>query len=150
MSGDEASTNYTIEAEEVLRTISENIRKAIEDISALVVVTAAADTSVQMKLAMPDGKFDESITTKITAMALTRMEIDGDVYNIIPAKSNEPEIREEVIRLHKDNIELATRNWKNFVDGIQSIVEIAANIAGVRLPNSRAKSLVATQTPLVT
>ncbi len=150
MSGNEASPNYTIEAEEVLRSISENIRRAIEDISALVVVTAAADTSVQMKLAMPDGKFDESITTKITAMALTRMEIDGDVYTIIPAKSNEPDIREEVLRLHKDNIELATRNWKNFVDGIQSIVEIAANIAGVRLPNSRAKSLVTTQIPLAT
>jgi hypothetical protein len=148
MSGDDASTNYTIEAEEILRTISENIRKAMEDLSALVVVTAAADTSVQMKLAMPDGKFDETITTKIIAMALTRMEIDGDVYNIIPAKSNEPDIRDEVMRLHKDNIELATRNWKNFVDGIQSIVEIAANIAGVRLPNSRAKSLVSPQTPL--
>jgi hypothetical protein len=150
MSGDEASTNYTIEAEEVLRTISENIRKAIEDLSAIVVVTAAADTSVQIKLAMPDGKFDESITTKITAMALTRMELDGDVYTIIPTKSSEPEIREEVMRLHKDNIELATRNWKNFVEGIQSIVEIAANIAGVKLPNSRAKPMMTMHTPLAT
>jgi hypothetical protein len=143
----ETSPNYTSEAEEVLRSITESIRKAFEDISAIVVVTAAADTSVQIRLAMPDGKFDESITTKITAMALTRMELDGDVYTIIPAKSNEPEIRDEVMRLHKDNIELATRNWKNFVDGIQSVVEIAANIAGVRLPNNRAKPLIATHTP---
>lgn len=143
----ETSPNYTSEAEEVLRSITESIRKAFEDISAIVVVTAAADTSVQIRLALPDGKFDESITTKITAMALTRMELDGDVYTIIPAKSNEPEIRDEVMRLHKDNIELATRNWKNFVDGIQSIVEIAASIAGVRLPNNRAKSLIATHTP---
>jgi hypothetical protein len=76
------------------------------------------------------------------------MEIDGDVYTIMPAKSSDPEIREEIMRLHKDNIELATRNWKNFVQGKQPIVEIAANIAGIRLPNNRPRSLISTQTPL--
>jgi hypothetical protein len=45
------------------------------------------------------------------------MEVDGDVYTIMTAKSSDPEIREEIMRLHKDNIELATRNWKNFVQG---------------------------------
>jgi hypothetical protein len=139
----ENGQDFAAEAEKILQTIAVDIRRALEDLSAVVVVTAAADTDAQVNLALPEGKFDQTITSKITAMALTRMEIDGDVYTLIPSKSNEPEIREEIIKLHKDNVALATQNWKNFIDGILTIVEIGASMANVRLPNIRSRSIPA-------
>jgi hypothetical protein len=114
------------------------------------VVTAAAETDAQLTLAMPNGKFDDpNIRTKITAMALTRMEIEGDVYTLLPAKGNDPEIRAEIIKEHKVNIALATENWKKFIDGILTIVEIGADMADVNLPNIRSRIMqIHAQPPL--
>jgi len=111
-------------------------------LTAIVVVTAAADTDAQLTLATRNGKFDDpNIRTKITAMALTRMELEGDVYTLLPAKGNDPEIRAEVIKEHKQNIALATENWKKFIDGVLTIVEIGADMADISLPNVRSRMM---------
>jgi hypothetical protein len=132
--------DFKVEAKKILDNVAKDFREAFEDLTAVVVVTAAAETDAQLTLAMPNGKFeDPNIRTKITAMALTRMEIEGDVYNLIPAKGTDPEIRAEVIKEHKQNIALATENWKKFIDGILTIVEIGADMADVSLPNIRSR-----------
>jgi hypothetical protein len=132
--------DFKVEAKKLLDNVAADLREAFEDLTAVVVVTAAAEVDAQLTLAMPSGRFDDpNIRTKITAMALTRMEIDGDVYNVIPAKGNDPEIRAEIIKEHKQNIALATENWKKFIDGILTIVEVGADMADVSLPNVRSR-----------
>ena len=126
--------DFAAEAEQILYNVAKDIRIALQDLSAVVVVTAAANTDAQITLAMKEGKFDKEIATNITSMALTRMEIDGDVYTLIPAKGNDPEIREEVMKEHKQNITLATQNWNNFIDGLLKIVQIGASMAQVDIP----------------
>ena len=118
--------------------------------TAIVVVTAATETDAQLTLATQSGKFDDpNIRTKITARALTRMELGGDVYTLLPAKGNDPEIRAEIIKEHKQNIALATENWKKFIDGILTIVEIGADMADISLPNVRSRMMqIHTQPPL--
>jgi hypothetical protein len=141
---------FQVEARDILTNIAKDIKEAFKDLTAVVVVTAVADTEVQLTLARPDREFDQEIATKITSMALTRMEIDGDVYNLIPAKGNDPEIRNEVIKEHKQNIALATENWRKFIEGILTIVEVGADMANVSLPNARSRRLLQTyaQPPL--
>jgi len=132
--------DFKVEARKILDNVAKDFREAFEDLTAVVVVTAAAETDAQLTLAMHNGKFDDpNIRTKITAMALTRMEIEGDVYTLLPAKGTDPEIRAEVIKEHKENVALATENWKKFIDGILTIVEIGADMADVNLPNIRSR-----------
>ena len=133
--------DFEIEARGILANIAKDIKEAFKDMSAIVVVTAVAETEAQLDLAMPHAEFKKEIGTRITSMAVTRMEIDGDVYNLLPAKGNNPEIRNEVIKEHKENIALATENWKKFLDGIVTIVEIGADMANVDLPNARSRRL---------
>jgi hypothetical protein len=142
--------DFKVEAKKILDNVAKDFREAFEDLTAVVVVTAAAETDAQLTLAMRNGKFDDpNIRTKITAMALTRMEIEGDVYTLLPAKGNDPEIRAEVIKEHKVNIALATENWKKFIDGILTIVEIGADMADVNLPNIRSRIMqIHAQPPL--
>jgi hypothetical protein len=129
------------DANKLLEKIVTQIEEAFEDFKAVVVVTAAADTDAQVKFNIKHGDFSQEIQAKITAMASTRMDVDGDVYTMIPAKTNEPEIRQEVMTLHKQNIALATENWKKFLDGVLTIVEIGADIANIELPNVRNRML---------
>ncbi len=137
-SGDDVK-DFEIEARGILANIANDIKEAFKDMTAVVVVTAVAETDAQLDLAMPHAEFKKEIGSKITSMAVTRMEIDGDVYNLIPAKGNDPEIRNEVIKEHKENIVRATENWKKFIDGIVTIVEIGADMANIELPNARSK-----------
>jgi hypothetical protein len=132
---------FQSEARSILKNIAEDIKEAFQDLRAIVVVTAVAETDAQLTLANPEAEFDEALRTKITSMALTRMEIEGDVYNLIPAKGNDPELRNELIKEHKENIVLATENWKKFIEGIVTIVEVGAEIANVNLPNIRSRRL---------
>ena len=144
----ESRLDFEAEGRKLLDNIIKQIAEAFEDLKAVVVVTAAVDTDAQISFNPKDAKLDswkqlENIKTKITAMASTRMELDGDVYALIPAKSNEPDIRQELLTLHKENVELATENWKKFLDGVLTVVEIGADMAGVTLPNARTRFMAA-------
>jgi hypothetical protein len=136
------------DANKLLGKIVTQIEQAFEDFKAVVVVTAAADTDAQVKFNIKHGDFNQEIQAKISAMASTRMDIDGDVYTMIPGKTNDPEIRQEVMTLHRQNIALATENWKKFLDGVLTIVEIGADIAGLELPNVRNRLLTTISPPV--
>jgi hypothetical protein len=134
--------DFKVEAKKILDNVAKDLREAFEDLTAIVVVTAVAETDAQLTLATQSGKFDDpNIRTKITAMALTRMELEGDVYTLLPAKGNDPEIRAEIIKEHKQNIALATENWRKFIDGVLTIVEIGADMADISLPNVRSRMM---------
>jgi hypothetical protein len=139
---------FEAEAKKLLDNIVSQVGEAFADFKAIVVITAAADTDTQINFNMKNAEFSEDIKTKITTMASTRMEIDGDIYAMIPAKTTDPEIRQEVITLHRENVALATENWKKFLEGVLTIVEIGADLAGIKLPNARSR-LMATISPTV-
>jgi hypothetical protein len=126
--------DFAAEAQKILYNVAKDLREAFKDLTALVVVTAAADTNAQIKLALKDVEFNNEIASNVTSMALTRMELDGDVYSMIPTKGNDPEIRAEVMTEHKQNITLATQNWNNFIDGVLKVVQIGATMAKVDIP----------------
>lgn len=134
--------DFEVEAKKLLNNIGKSLQEAFADLSALVVVTAVAETSAQIAFGLRNVNFDDqSISTKITAMALTKMDIDGDVYHLIPSKSVDPEIRNEIIKEHKENLTLSKENWKSFIDSIATIVQIGADMANHPLPNLRSRSI---------
>jgi hypothetical protein len=140
-----------VEGKKILDNIAGALQKGFEDLSALVVVTAVVETSAQIAFGLKDVKFDDqTISTKITAMALTKLELDGDVYHLIPPKTIEAEIRAEVIKEHKENLALSKENWKNFIDGIATIVQIGADMANHPLPNLRSRSMQVYTQPSLT
>jgi hypothetical protein len=130
----ESGGDFVAEAQKILYNVAKDLREAFKDLTAVVVVTAAADTNAQIKLALKNAEFNTEIASNVTSMALTRMELDGDVYSMIPAKGNDPEIRAEVMAEHKQNIALATQNWNNFIDGVLKVVQIGATMAKVDIP----------------
>lgn len=143
--------DFDVEAKKLLNNIGNALQEAFADLSALVVVTAVAETSAQIAFGLRNVNFDDqSISTKITAMALTKIEIDGDVYHLIPAKNIDPEIRNEVINEHKANLTLSKENWKSFIDSVATIVQIGADLAGVSLPNLRPRAMQVYSQPSLT
>ena len=118
--------------------LMKQIKEGFEDIQAIVVWTAAANTDAQIDFNMKKGDPDtDKLKTKITAMASTRIEVDGDVSYMIPAETTEPRIRQEVITLHKENIALAMENSKKLLDTVLTMIEIMGEIAGLNLPDFR-------------
>ena len=125
-----------------------------EDLKAIEVVTAVGTTTVDIKsgatadvtnLANSNDKLD--ISSKLTVLARTRLELDGDLLVVLPTKKslnassksenkvepannlkdNEPiQIDTEILNLHKENVNMALQNLQ-FVYG--KILDIASKFA---------------------
>jgi hypothetical protein len=129
------SSKPVISGQDVLNTITAQIREGLEDLSAVVVITAKADMNSEIKLSS-DGKVEKNVSISAKLLAMTRLGLDGDIVELIPAENIDAQTRAEIMRIHDKNVETGINNWNNFVDGILKIVRIAADLADKRLPNS--------------
>jgi hypothetical protein len=113
--------------------IVKQIEEAVDDVKALVVFTAAVHPDAQIENNLKGGVVNwDNLKAKVTAMASTRIEIDGDISAMIPAESNAPEIRQQLMELHRENLALAQQNVKRLLDTLLTFVEIGAKFAGIK------------------
>jgi hypothetical protein len=83
-----------------------------------------------------DGKVEKNVSISAKLVAMTRLGLDGDIVELIPGENIDAQTRTEIMRIHDKNVETGINNWNNFVDGMLKIVRIAADLAGIPLPNS--------------
>jgi len=108
----------------------DQIKKAFDDIQSLVIITAAASTDAQLDFNIKKGEWDtEKLKAKVNAMCSTNMRITGDISYMIPAETNDPRIRQEVITLHKENIAVAIANSRKLLNTVLTMIDVAAEIA---------------------
>jgi hypothetical protein len=128
-------SNHAVTGQDVLNTITTKIREGLNDLSAVVVITAKADMNTDIKLTAT-GEVEKDVSFNAKLVAMTRVGLDGDIVEIIPGENIDPQTRVEIMRIHDKNVETGIDNWNNFVDGILKIVRIAFDLADKALPNS--------------
>ena len=98
------------------------IKREISDLSYVEVITAAGEPKTEIN---PDA---ENIIAalralnQITILARTRIELDGDIAVILPTDKDNVKINNEVMAIHKQNVDTAVTNWNNFVHNILASV----------------------------
>jgi hypothetical protein len=108
------------------------IGRQLEDLTYVEVITAAGDTKTQI-----DPEADNILSTlnKVSVVARTRIELDGDILEIVPTdQGGEAKINKDIMDIHKENVDAAVQNWTNFMKTILQVVELMSSITGLAKP----------------
>jgi hypothetical protein len=122
----------------LLDNIFAKITDQLKDLSYVEVITAKGS---------PDVKIDsekENVLDALKAveiLARTKIELDGDIVMVLPfTKINgEDKIDQEIMKVHKENVEVAVQNWKSFMDTILNAVSLIAELSGLTKTDIRAR-----------
>ena len=114
------------------RKFIDTIKREINDLSYVEIVTAAGDPKTDVN---PDAE-DVILGVKaldIKILARTRIELDGDIMVLLPAEkgSDNVKINQEIMAIHKENVQTAVENWNNFIKNILSALDLLMDITGL-------------------
>ena len=128
----------------LLDDIFAKITDQLKDLSYVEVITASGSPEVKID----SGK--ENILDAITPLeilARTKIELDGDIVVILPTSkiNGELKINQEIMKIHKENVEVAVQNWKSFMDTILNAVSLIAELAGLDKPDIQARLNISPQ-----
>jgi hypothetical protein len=98
----------------------------IEDVQTMDVVTATGNLKVKIDPTKQGSIIDQLPTAEgeLTIKARTTIQIDGDILSMLPQKPSEtgPQIDEQMLRIHKETVDMAMKNVSNnlkiFTDGV--------------------------------
>lgn len=62
------------------------------------------------------------------------MQLDGDIYTLLPAAGADPQTRDQVLKIHGENLKTAVQNWNNLASVAFRGVILVAKIAGADVP----------------
>jgi hypothetical protein len=130
----------------LLDNIFAKITDQLKDLSYVEVITAKGS---------PDVKIDsekENVLDALNAveiLARTKIELDGDIIMVLPTtKTNgEDKINQEIMKVHKENVEVAVQNWKSFMDTILNAVSLIAELSGLAKTDIRARLEISPTAP---
>ncbi len=108
------------------------IGRQLEDLTFVEIITAAGDTKIQI-----DPEADNILTTlnKVSVLARTRIELDGDILEIVPTdQGGEARINKDIMDIHKENVDAAVQNWNNFMKTVLQVIELMSSITGQAKP----------------
>jgi uncharacterized protein YabN with tetrapyrrole methylase and pyrophosphatase domain len=122
------------------------VRDQLKDISYVEVITATGS---------PEEKIDSNKDNVLDALAAveilarTTIELDGDIVMIIPTSrvNGELKVNQEIMAIHKQNVDAAVQNWKSFMDTILNAINLIANLAGLEKVDVRTKLGLSVQAP---
>jgi hypothetical protein len=136
-----------IEADEWFARIRETLKTAFQDITNIDVVTMVAD-DVAPPAKISKAEDLENVTiggSSIRYYTKTTMQLNGGIYSILPAGTTstgtDPQIREQVLRLHEQNVRTAVQNWNNLAAVVFKGIILVAELSGAKVP-PRAYDLV--------
>jgi hypothetical protein len=107
------------------------IKREISDLSYVEVITAAGEPKTEINPDAEDIIAALRALNQINILARTRLELDGDIAVILPTDKDNVKINNEVMAIHKQNVDTAVTNWNNFVHNILSALELLINISGL-------------------
>lgn len=122
--------------ERAAHEISKLVEREVQDFSYMEIITAVGDTTVEINkdaenivegLTKPKSKDDKKTLDElgkkigekpipdVRILARTRIELDGDIALVLPdPRPDQIETRAEILRLHKENVNVAVQNWNTF------------------------------------
>jgi hypothetical protein len=122
----------------LLDNIFAKITDQLKDLSYVEVITAKGSPDVKID----SGKENvlEALNT-VEILARTKIELDGDIITVLPITkvNGEDKINQEIMKVHKENVEVAVQNWKSFMDTILNAVSLIADLAGMGKTDIRAR-----------
>lgn len=111
-----------------MNTFFETIKKEMADLSYMEIVTVVGDPKTAIDAKANDIVEALNDTPKLTIVARTRIELDGDIAMIVPSDEDTSKLRQDIMALHKENAAAAVNNWNTFV---KNILLAAVTIFGV-------------------
>ena len=95
-------------------------------------VTAAGDTKTDVN---PDAEMIilGMKAEEVRILARTRIELDGDIMVLFPAEkgSDDVKINQEIMAIHKENVQTAVENWNNFMKNMLTALDLLMSITGL-------------------
>lgn len=98
----------------------------IEDVQTMDVITATGDLKAKID-STKQGSIIDQLTSaggELTIRARTTIQLDGDILSILPEKASAtgPQIDEQMLKIHKESVDMAMKNVSNnlkiFTDGV--------------------------------
>ena len=122
----------------LLDNIFAKITDQLKDLSYVEVITAKGSPDVKID-SEKENVLDALNTVEI--LARTKIELDGDIITVLPITkvNGEDKINQEIMKIHKENVEVAVQNWKSFMDTILNAVSLIAELAGMGKTDIRAR-----------
>ncbi len=114
----------------------DKIDKGITDVTKLDVTTMVGNL-VEMEDASKAFEKNlnfEALKGKVEVVGLTRLDIDGDIVELLHGENGQLSIDVELLRIHKNNVKTATENWNRF---FRNLIEITATIAAIADPDKQ-------------
>ena len=98
----------------------------IEDVQTMEVVSATGNLKIKLDSSKQGSILDQlpSAEEELTIRARTTIQLDGDILSILPEKASNvgPQIDEQMIKIHKETVDMAMKNVSNnlkiFTDGV--------------------------------
>ena len=115
-----------------IQNLIDTIREQVRDISYVEIVTAVGDVEADVN---PDAeliiKGVKEANLKIKAR--TRIELDGDIMVIVPGSevNGQTIIDKEIMTIHKENVDVAVKNWNIFMENMFNTLKVVMEITGI-------------------
>jgi hypothetical protein len=112
----------------------DTIKKEIRDLSYMEIITTVGDVNANVN---PDLELviDALKKSELRIIARTRIELDGDIMVLLPTSNNTKDgditINQEIMALHKENVEVAVHNWNNFMNNMLLALKTIIDITGM-------------------
>jgi hypothetical protein len=123
----------------------ETIKREINDLSYLEIITAAGEPKTTIDPNADDIVEALKTIKEINILARTRLELDGDITVILPTDKDGVKINNEIMAIHKENVDTAVKNWQDFVHNILAALDLLIQITG--LPKADVLGHFSTPTP---
>jgi len=110
----------------------DTLKNELSDLSYIEIVTAAGDPKTEID---PNNDARDIVAAlrsleKVRALARTRIELDGDIGMLVPTKDDGSlSINDDILNIHKQNVDVAVANWNSFVQNMLKALEILVSIA---------------------
>ena len=128
MSGTDSKSWNELEIEFKKRCDELNLlfKNWIEDVQTMDVITATGDLKAKID-STKQGSIIDQLTSaggELTIRARTTIQLDGDILSILPEKASAtgPQIDEQMLKIHKESVDMAMKNVSNnlkiFTDGV--------------------------------
>jgi len=90
------------------------------------------------------GADDMLSLSNVKVLARTRIELDGDVFNLLRGENGTPiKLTAETMAMHELGAGLAVKNWGNFLNIVVNLAQIIGDIVGdPKIRSSSLKGLV--------
>src|SRR5215203_4103210 len=122
----------------LLDSLFAKLTDQLKDLSYVEVITAKGSPDVKID-SEKENVLDTLNTVEI--LARTKIELDGDIVMILPITkvNGEDRINQEIMKIHKENVEASVQNWKSFMDTILNAVSLIAELAGLGKTDIRSR-----------